>query len=151
AERLRRPEEGWLTFALVMVMCLVLATAIDDPSWVNGHGAYTDGLVWFAAFGVIIGFAGPKLGWSRWTTHGVGALFAGIVIPIVAGMTVPVGGVVAQSIPDAFHAAAEGTVNAYLDVAWRGMQFTTQEIHYTVAIGIIVWGTSQFASYAVFG
>jgi Transglutaminase-like superfamily len=151
AERLRRPEEGWLTFALVMVMCLVMATAIDDPSWVNGHGDYTDGLVWFAAFGVIVGFLGPKLGWSRWTTHGVGALFAGIVIPIVAGLTVPVNGLPAQGIPDAFHNTAVGTINAYLDVAWRGLQFTTQEIHYTVVIGIIVWGTAQFTSYAVFG
>ena len=49
--RARRPEEGWLTLALVVVMMVVLASAIDDPAYVNGRGNLTDGLVWFALAG----------------------------------------------------------------------------------------------------
>ncbi len=144
-DRLRRPEEGWLTLALVLVMCLILASAIDDPAWVNGRAALTDCLVWFAVAGVAIGFLGPKVGWSRWTTHVVGALFAGLLIPVVAGLSM------GDPLPQAFHHTAADSVQAYLDIAWRNLEFTNKEVHYLVVLGIIVWGTSQFASYAVFG
>ena len=83
--RTRRPEEGWLSLALVGLMIAVVASAVDDPAWVNGRGYLTDGLVWLGLLGVAVGFIGPKVGWGRWTTHAVGALFAGLLIPIVAG------------------------------------------------------------------
>jgi transglutaminase-like putative cysteine protease len=142
-----RPEEGWLTLGLVVVVSLVLATAVDDPAWVNGRQALTDGLVPCALLGVVVGFAGPKLGWGRWTTHLVGALAAAIAIPIIAGWAVLPG----ASIAEAFHETASGTVQAYLDIAWRGRQFTDQEVHYVLVLGGIVWGTAQFTAYAVFG
>ena len=34
--RLPRPEEGWLTLGLVLLVVLILAWAVDDPGWVNG-------------------------------------------------------------------------------------------------------------------
>ncbi|MCJ7711044.1 MAG: hypothetical protein MUQ32_09480, partial [Chloroflexi bacterium] len=83
--RLGRPAEGWLTIGLVLVMVLVLAWAIDDPAWVAGHEARTDGLALFALLGMAVGLIGPKLGWGRWTTHVIGALFAGLLIPVFAG------------------------------------------------------------------
>ncbi len=143
----RRPAEGWITLALMLALGFILAWAIDDPAWVNGHGELTDFLATCAVAGVLIGFAGPKLGWGRWTTHLVGAAFAALAIPILAGQAALPGATVGQ----AFHFTAEGSVNAYLDLAWRGLSLTSQEIHYSLVIGIIVWGTMQFASYAVFG
>ena len=83
--RVRRPEEGWLTLALVLAMAITLAWAVDDPAWVNGKGELTDVLQVIAVLGVAFGFIGPKVGWGRWTTHLVGALFAGLLIPILAG------------------------------------------------------------------
>ncbi len=145
--RLRRPEEGWLPLALLGVMVLALAWAIDDPGWVNGNVALTDGLPLCALLGAAFGLAGPKLGWGRWTTHLVGATFAGLLIPILAGRAVMPG----SSIPGAFMLTASGTVNAYLDIAWRGRQFTSEEVHYILVLGGVVWGTAQFAAYAVFG
>ena len=145
--RLGRPEEGWLVTVLVVAMGLILAYAIDDPSWVQGQGALTDGLPLCAMLGCLVGFAGPKLGWGRWTTHIVGALFAALLIPILAAWALHPG----ASIPDAFHAAADGSIDAYLDIAWRGRRFTTEEVHYILVLGGLVWGTMQFASYAVFG
>lgn len=145
--RARRPEEGWLALALVVVMIAVLGTAVDDPGYVNGRGNLTDCLVWFGLLGVAVGFVGPKVGWGRWTTHGVGALFAGLLIPIAAGWAILPG----SSVSGAFMAAADGSINAYLDVAWRGLSYTVREVHYVIVLGAIVWAAGQFTAYAVFG
>lgn len=145
--RIGRPEEGWLPLALVLFLALTLAWAIDDPGWVNGKEALTDDLPLFAVLGVAVGFAGPKLGWGRWTTHLVGAAFAALLIPVFAGWALHPG----TSVGAAFTATASGSIDAYLDIAWRGRQFTSQEIHYILVLGIAVWGTAQFAAYSVFG
>jgi transglutaminase-like putative cysteine protease len=145
--RTRRPEEGWLTLGLVALLIAILASAVDDPSWVNGRSHLTDGLVLLGMLGVAVGFIGPKVGWGRWTTHAVGALFAGLLIPIVAGWAEYPG----LSVGETFMKTASGTISAYLDLAWRQREFTVQEVHYIVVLGIVIWATAQFASYAVFG
>ena len=96
-------------------MIAVVASAVDDPAWVNGRGYLTDGLVWLGLLGVAVGFIGPKVGWGRWTTHAVGALFAGLLIPIVAGWAEYPG----LSIGQTFGHTAYGAIQAYLDIAWR--------------------------------
>ncbi len=143
----RRPEEGWLTLLLVAVMVGVMALAVDDPAWVNGHGRLTDGLVVLALLGMAVGFIGPKVGWGRWTTHGVGALFAGLLVPILSGWY----SMANPAIGAAFQKTSDEAVGAYIDLAWLHRPFTTQELHYVLVLGVIVWGTAQFASYAVFG
>ncbi len=144
---IRRPEEGWVVLALVAALGLILAWAVDDPAWVNGRGALTDCLSLCALMGVAVGFIGPKVGWGRWTTHGIGALFAALIIPVLAGWAITPG----SSIPDAFRITADGSIDAYLDLAWRNQLLTDQEVHYILVLGAIVWATMQFASYAVFG
>lgn len=144
---IRRPEEGWVVLALVAALGLILAWAVDDPAWVNGRGTLTDCLSLCALLGVAVGLIGPKVGWGRWTTHGIGALFAALIIPILAGWAMEPGSGVAE----AFQITAEGSVDAYLDLAWRNQLLTDQEVHYILVLGAIVWGTMQFASYAVFG
>jgi transglutaminase-like putative cysteine protease len=141
------PAEGWSVVALVAILGLIVATAIDEPAWVNGRGYLTDGLATCALLGAMVGFMGPKLGWGRWRTHVVGALFAGLLIPVLAGWAVQPGIPVA----DAFRVTAHGTVEAYLDLTVRGRQFTTQEVHYVLVLAGLVWGTLQFGSFAVFG
>lgn len=145
--RLGRPAEGWFTLGLVLVIVCVLAWAVDNPAWVNGNPARTDGLVLCALLGLAVGLVGPKVGWGRWTTHLTGALLAGLLIPILAGWAFAPN----SSASEAFRLTAEGTAEAYLDIAWRGRQFTTQEVHYVLVLGGLVWGTAQFAAYAVFG
>ena len=145
--RTRRPEEGWLTLVLVSLLIVIVASAVDDPAWVNGRGKLTDGLALLGMLGVAVGFIGPKVGWSRWTTHLVGALFAGLLIPILVGWSA----LSNPSIGVAFHETAHQSIEAYLDLAWRNREFTTQELHYVLVLGILIWGTGQFASYAVFG
>ena len=145
--RVRRPEEGWLTLALVTAMAVTLAWAVDDPAWVNGKGELTDVLQIIAVLGVAFGFMGPKLGWGRWTTHLVGALFAGLLIPILAGFAA----LPHASPASAFQFTADGTITAYIDIAWQGLQYTSEEIHYVLFLGIVLWATTQFGAYAVFG
>ena len=139
--RLRRPEEGWVVLGLVLLIVMILAWAIDDPAWVNGKAWLTDGLVWCALLGMTVGFVGAKVGWGRWTTHLVGAIFAGLLVAIMAGWAIAPG----ASVGEAFHVTAAESVQAYLDIAWRGRQFTTHEAHYVLVLGALVWGTAQFA------
>ena len=80
------PAEGWVTFALVLVMCVVLALAIDDARWVLGRAEYLDMLVYTAIGGVLVGFIGPKVGWGRWLTYLIGAVFAALIVPILTGL-----------------------------------------------------------------
>ncbi len=141
------PEEGWSVVVLVTLLALIIGTAIDEPAWVNGRGYLTDCLSEIAVLGALVGFAGPKLGWGRRTTHIIGAVLAGLLIPIIAGWAVMPGVSPAQ----AFRVTADGTVQAYLDLTVRNLEFTTQEVHYVLVLGGLVWGTMQFGSYAVFG
>ena len=55
------------------------------------------------------------------------------------------------SIPDLFQATSDSVVNAYLDIAYRGLPSTIEYLHFIYAFGLLVWATSMFASYAVFG
>ena len=147
APRRWAPAEGWSVLVLVAVLGLIIATAIDEPAWVDGRGALTDCLAQCALLGTLVGFTGAKVGWGRWTTHMVGALYAGVLLPVIAGWAVLPGIPAAQ----AFRLTAEGTLQAYLDLTSRGLQFTTQEVHYVLALSGLVWGTMQFGSYAIFG
>lgn len=141
------PAEGWSALVLTALLALVVAAAIDDPAWVNGRGSLTDCLPLCAALGLVVGIGGPKLGWGRWTTHILGALFAALVIPVIAGWTMVPG----TSVGDAYRITAHGTLEAYLDLGVRGLRFTTQEVHYLLVLGGLCWATAQFLGYAVVG
>ncbi len=147
SQRRWRPVEGWSVVFLVAVLGLIIATAIDEPAWVDGHGALTDCLAECALLGALAGFAGAKAGWGRWTTHLVGAAFAGLLLPIIAGQAV----LPSLSAAQAFRFTANGTLQAYLDLTVRGLSFTTQEVHFVLVLAGLVWGTMQFGAYAIFG
>jgi transglutaminase-like putative cysteine protease len=142
------PAEGWVTVALTLVLCATLAWSLDDARWVLGRETYLDFLPVVAAAGVLVGFAGPKLGWGRWTTHLVGAVLAALIVPLFsASVTFPDGG----SLGELYRATATSVVAAYGDIVIRNQASTIQYLHYLLSLGLFVWGTSQFASYAVFG
>jgi len=143
----RAPAEGWTAVALVVLLCLTLAWSVSDAGWVLGRHGLTDFLPLIMALGVGWGIASAKVGWPRWLAHLVGALIASLVLPIV------VGGVIA---PDgggpsaAFLTTAAAVAGAYLDLAVRGLPYTTQIGHFLLVLGIVCWATGQFAAYAVF-
>lgn len=141
------PAEGWTTLGLVLLLCLTVAWSIDDASWVVGPRGLTDFLAWAVALGVGWGFLSAKAGWSRWLAHLLGAAFAGLILPMIVGsrLTIDGGGPV-----EWFQATAASSVDAYFDLTYRGLQFTTEIGHFLLVLGLIGWGTGQFAAYATF-
>ena len=142
------PAEGWISLACVLVLCLTMAWAIDDARWVLGNPDYLDLLVLAAAAGVLAGFIGPKVGWGRWLTFLIGAIFAALLVPIMTAQVAPLPD---TSVGALYHATAASAVQAYIDIAILDLSSTTEYLHYILTLALVVWGTSMFASYAVFG
>jgi len=142
------PAEGWLTLGLVLLVCLTMAWTIDDARWVLGRPEYLDLLVLTAAGGVLAGFIGAKVGWGRWLTYLIGCVFAALIVPLLTGLVKFPGG---ASLHDLYQATAASVVTAYFDIAVRNLSATPEFLHYIFSLGILVWATSMFASYAVFG
>jgi transglutaminase-like putative cysteine protease len=142
------PVEGWLTVAMVAAMALCLAWSLNSAAWVLGRPVLTSFLPYASLGGVAWGFISAKAGWPRWLALLLGAVFAGLLLPIMVGGILLKGDFTPGP---AFVATANSTVEAYLDLAFRGLAFTEQYGHFMLVLGILCWGTGQFASYAVFG
>jgi transglutaminase-like putative cysteine protease len=144
---LRRPD-GWFTVGLVLLICATLAWSLDDALLVIGREELTDFLFWAAIGGAFAGLLGPLVGWSRWTTHLVGAAFAALVIPLLVGWALePAGG----NPGFLFQTTTDAVVAAWSDLVLAGLLFTPAYGHHLLVLGLITWGSSQFASYATFG
>jgi transglutaminase-like putative cysteine protease len=142
------PSEGWVTLGLVVLLVLTLAWSLDDARWVLGRETYLDFLPLMAAGGVLAGFIGPKVGWGRWQSHLIGAVFAALIVPLFAASVAHPQG---ASLHDLYEATADSVVAAYGDIVVRNQASTVQYLHYLLSIGLMVWATAMFASYAVFG
>ena len=99
--------------------------------------------------GVAVGFIGPKVGWGRWTTHGVGALFAGLADPDHRRLGDPARVVGRRRLHGHGRRAPSRPTSTSPGAA---APYTTAggPLRHR-ASGAIVWATGQFASYAVFG
>jgi transglutaminase-like putative cysteine protease len=154
SQLLAGPTEGWTALAGVVGMVLALAWSFDDAQWVTGIGNRASFLPQVAFAGVAIGFIGPKLGWSRWSTHLIGIAFAAIILPVIAGSIVlgdAVTGFSPAVLAARYHASAEVITRVWLDLAIKGLPRTTEYGHYFIAEGAILWAAGQYAAYAVFG
>jgi hypothetical protein len=146
-ESLKRPD-GWFTIGLVLLVCATLAWSLDDALLVLGRDELTDFLFWAAMGGAAIGLIGPLVGWGRWTTHAVGAMFAAVLMPLLVGWAIqPSGG----SLGYLFQVTTDEVVQAFSDLIVAQLLFTPAYGHHLLVLGLITWGTAQFASYATFG
>jgi transglutaminase-like putative cysteine protease len=142
------PAQGWFALSLVALMCLALAWSLDDAVLVVGDGRVTDFLTWTALGGVFIGVLGPTIGWGRWTTHLIGGLFAALLTPLLVGSVLVKGGGSPHAL---FQATADSVVTAWSDLVVAHDLSTFQFGHHLLVLGLIVWASSQFASFAAFG
>jgi len=143
-----RRIDGWFTVALVLLVCATLAWSLDDALLVLGRDQLTDFLFWAAIGGAVAGFVGPLVGWGRWTTHLVGAAFAAVLTPLLVGWALyPEGGPPAML----FQATTDAVIQAWSDLVVSQLLFTPAYGHHLLVLGLVTWGTSQFASYATFG
>jgi hypothetical protein len=142
------PAEGWLTVGLTVLLCLTMAWSIDDVALVLGEGRFTDFLAPVAVLGVAFGFIGPKVGWGRWWTYLIGSIFAALIVPLIVGLQlVPTGATLAE----AYQETARSVVQAVIDLVVLDLALTNEYGHYMLFLGLLVWATAMFASYAIFG
>lgn len=141
------PAEGWLTVGLVGLLCVTMAASIDDVAPIFARGDFTDMLAPMAIAGMLAGLIGAKVGWGRWLTYLVGAVFAALIVPLVVGSILPDAG----TLPEAYRNAATSLVNAAIDLIVLDLPLTNEYGHYLLVLGLLVWGTAMFASYTTFG
>ena len=72
-----RPAEGWLSLFAAAAMVGLVAGSFIDAGWTGGPASDSGFLPWVGFAGLAFGLFGAKVGWGRWRTHLVGALFAG--------------------------------------------------------------------------
>jgi transglutaminase-like putative cysteine protease len=140
------PTEGWISLLFVAVLSVTVAWSLDDAALVLGQRDWTDFLPWMSLGGVAVGFLGARAGWSRFVAHLVGATFAALIVPLVAGTILEPG----ASFGAQYHASATATTNAILDFAVRGLPVTRETGHYLIVLGMLCWANGQFAASAVF-
>ncbi|HUP53900.1 MAG TPA: transglutaminase family protein, partial [Methylomirabilota bacterium] len=145
------PSGGWFALGLVAAICLALAWALDDATLVLGDGDVTDFLVWTALAGVLVGVVGPTVGWGRWTTHLIGAAFAALITPLWVGAVLLREAAGPHDLHALFQATTDATATAYVDLVVDHALSTFQYGHHLLVLGLAVWASAQFASYATFG
>lgn len=142
------PAEGWISLALLVCLGLIAGWSIDDARWVIGRGSLTDFLPLATGAAIAWGILGAKAGWSAGRTHLLGAVLAALVVPLVIGLSLPGEH---GSVRDLYVATAHSSVEAWLDLAWRGRTVTSQYGHFLLILGLLGWATGQAAGYAAFG
>jgi len=143
-----RPDEGWASVLLVLILAGTMAWSIADARWILGRDSLSGFVIWAALAAALWGYLSARLEMSPWLAHLLGAAIGAFVLIECVG----------AQIPDAhpglvgwFQAAANSVAQAYLDLTWRHQLMTNQYGHYGLVVGIIAWGTAQVGSYDVFG
>jgi transglutaminase-like putative cysteine protease len=149
----RRPAEGWLTVLGTMAMVAVFGWSLIDADWTPGRPDDSNFLPWVGMIGLAFGVFGAKVGWGRWRTHFVGALFAGIFIPLIVGGIVlgPDTGWDLHALGARFIATGNVVRLVYNDWVVLNLPFTSQTAHYHLVFGALVWGAGMLAGFTVFG
>jgi transglutaminase-like putative cysteine protease len=156
AERPRfrwQPAEGWISLFATFAMVLMFAASLIEAGWLPESIADTRYLLQLAIVGVAFGFIGAKLGWGRWRTHIVGALFAGLFIPLIVGGLI-IGGQVdwdPRSLAERLVATFNVAQIIWTELVIQGRPFTSQYAHYHLIFSALVWGAGMLAGYTVFG
>jgi transglutaminase-like putative cysteine protease len=147
------PAEGWLTLLGAATIVLMFAASLIEAGWLPQSAGDTRFLLQVALVGLAFGVFGAKIGWGRWRTHFVGALFAGLILPLIVGGLV-IGGDVGwdpQSLAERMAAMHRVVQTIWQELAIEGRSFTSQYAHYHLVFGVLVWGAGMLAGFTIFG
>ncbi|HLX35251.1 MAG TPA: transglutaminase domain-containing protein [Candidatus Limnocylindrales bacterium] len=153
-DRIRlRPAEGWLTLVAVVVLVETFAWSLIDAAWIPSNQGSVGYLSFLAVGGILVELLGAKAGWNRWFTHLVGAVLAGLLLPLIAAAAVlgALGGPVdLTNLELLYRTAGNVAFQVWADLIRDGRPFTSQFGHYHLIFGALVWGAGMAASSAVF-
>jgi hypothetical protein len=143
-----RPDEGWASVPLVLLLTGTMAWSIADARWILGRDDLTGFLVWVALLATLWSFFSARLQQSPWLAQALGCTIGAFVIIEAVGSTLPGA---RPGLVGWFQATAGSVTQAYLDLTWRHHSTTTQTGHFALLLGVLVWGTAQAAAYDIFG
>jgi hypothetical protein len=144
-----RPDEGWLSLPLVLLLTGIMAWSVSDARWILGRNELTGFLIWLALAAALWGYVSARLDLSPWLAQTLGCVIGAFILIEAVGASLP--NVAQPGLAGWFHATADSVVQAYLDLTWRHQVATTQVGHFMMILGVVVWGTAQAASYDIFG
>lgn len=143
-----RPDEGWASLPLVLLLTGTMAWSVADASWILGRFELTSFLILVAVVATFWGYISARLGLPPWLAQALGCVIGAFFLIEVIGASLPG----AQSgLVGWFQATANSVTEAYLDLTWRHKVSTVQAGHFCLVLGVVVWGTAQAASYNIFG
>lgn len=146
------PSEGWVSLFATAVMAMVVGLSFIDAGWTGGRPTDSAYMSWIALIGVGFGVAGAKVGWGRWRTHFVGALFAGIALPlIVGGIVRPDAGWDVPGLGIRYAATFIVARNVWTDLVVNARPYTTESAYYHLIFGTLIWAGGLLAGFTVFG
>jgi hypothetical protein len=147
------PAEGWLTLISAAVMVSVFAISLIEAAWTGNLAGSQGFLLWIGLLGFGIGTVGAKVGWGRWRTHFVGAIFGGLLIPLVMG-GLALGDQIGWGPTDLAQrlvAALNVVTNVWDDLVVRALSRTDEIHHYHLVFGVLVYGAGLLTGFTVFG
>jgi len=143
-----RPDEGWYSLPLVLLLTGTMAWSIADARWILGRDELTSFLIWVALAGALWGYLSARLDLPAWLAQALGCTIAAFILIEAVGASLPN---TTPGLTTWFQATANSVTQAYLDLTWRHQVSTLQVGHFCLILGVLVWGTAQAASYDVFG
>jgi len=146
---LRGPREGWVTVALLVVMLVTVALAIDDANWA-GFGPDGGNQTSFLSLAVLMA-AVMGLGLAKWRllptalAHLIGAGIG------TAFLLVAVSGAVSAdpSLLGRLRGLSESVGIFYNDLVVLGIRSSETSV-FLLTMGTLVWALGQFAAFNVF-
>jgi len=146
---LRGPREGWVTVALLVVMLVTVALAIDDANWA-GFGPDGGNQTGFLPLAVLMA-AVMGLGLAKWRrlptalAHLIGAAIG------TAFLLLAVSGAVSAdpSLLGRLRGLSESVGIFYNDLVVLGIRSSETSV-FLLTMGALIWALGQFAAFNVF-
>ena len=147
-DSVRSPREGWTSLALLMVMLVTLAVAIDDANWAGfgpSDGRQTGFLPLAVVVAALIGFLLAKSRLRAVLAHALGALLGSAFLLAAVSDSVSA----APGLHDRLRALAESTVVFYTDLVLLGIRSAETSV-FLLLLGTLIWAVGQFAAFNIF-
>lgn len=142
------PREGWVSLALLMVMLVTVAVAVDDADWAGlgpGVGRQTGFLPICAVLAGLIGYVLAKSRLGAALAHMVGAVLGSVFLLVAVS-----GSISAEpALADRLRALAESTEVFYYDLVVLGIRSSETSV-FLLLLGTLLWAVGQFAAFNIF-